>query len=79
MEVVEDYLLRLFICIGNVANHLVFGRCFGFKREGNSVLVAVLHLELIKIYKAPVNAARRACLKAAKRNIELFKRCGKSA
>ena len=84
VNIIENYLLGLVVCVAYVTDHRIFGELFGFIGEGNYTLISRLNLKLGKVYRAFKDTGRGSGFKATKGNIKSFKGirqtlCGKKA
>ena len=64
MQVVSDDLMGLLVGIGEMADRSVRRRLLALKGEGNTGILALLHLQLGKVNASAVDARRCAGLKA---------------
>ena len=64
-KILADNLVSFLVGIGEIAAGSVLGRLIGGEGKGLGILVAGLHLHLVKVHAAGIDPGRRTGLKAA--------------
>jgi hypothetical protein len=72
MQCRPDYVMRLFICVGNMAWDLSLYDRIISEGERNGMLIAGLHREFFEIYRPSVDSWTCSCLEPAHFEAEVY-------